>query len=61
MDEWVAWEAVEGTAPRGEGSLFLRFAFFLCPIFLSSFFCKGDSHPATCAQRTAEGGGFLIL
>jgi hypothetical protein len=19
MDEWVAWEAVEGTAPRGEG------------------------------------------
>jgi hypothetical protein len=19
MDEWVAWETVEGTAPRGEG------------------------------------------
>jgi hypothetical protein len=19
MDEWAAWEAVEGTAPRGEG------------------------------------------
>jgi hypothetical protein len=36
---------------------------FLCPFSfrlfsLSPFFCKGGSHPETCAQRAAEGEGF---
>jgi hypothetical protein len=64
MDEWVAWETVEGAAPRGDvfGCGVLVFCLvFLFQFSFSKFSCKGGSYPETCAQRTAEGGGFPML
>jgi hypothetical protein len=42
---------------------FVLFVLFLALLSLSflSLFCKGSSYPETCAQRTAEGEGFLML
>jgi hypothetical protein len=56
MDEWVAWEAVEGETLRDEG----RFCFAVFVLLSLSFlplFYKGSSYPEACAQRTAEDGG----
>jgi hypothetical protein len=46
MDEWVAWDATERTAPRG------------IALFVSLL---GGSYPETCAQRTVEDGGSPLL
>jgi hypothetical protein len=47
--------------PQGV-TILLRVAGAFAFIFpFLTFSCKGGSHPETCAQRTAEGGGFLML
>jgi hypothetical protein len=64
MDEWVRWkEQPQGakvnflySTPRGDD--FGRACFYLS---FFTFFCKGGSYPETCAQRTAEGEGSLML
>jgi hypothetical protein len=48
MDEWVIWEG------RPTGLICIPFP------YSSLSLCKGSSYPETCAQRTAEGGGFLL-
>jgi hypothetical protein len=52
MDEWIVWEAKERVAL---GANLIAFSFFSLHLF-----CKGDSCPGTCAQRDAEGGGFIM-
>jgi hypothetical protein len=69
MDEWVAWETVE-EQPRGAKgnscipprgvTIVVAVYFALLYLFLTTLSCKGGSHPETCAQRTAEGGGFPL-
>jgi hypothetical protein len=54
MDEWWCGKQRRGS-PRGAK---LSTSFFSLFPYL---FCKGDSYPGTCAQRTAEGGGSPLL
>jgi hypothetical protein len=37
MDEWIAWETVVETAPRGEGYFVISFVHF----FFTTLSCKG--------------------
>jgi hypothetical protein len=53
MDEWIS------LGGGGEGRAWS--AYLITFSFVSYYFCKGDSYPGTCAQRDAEGGGFLML
>jgi hypothetical protein len=55
MDEWVAWEALEGTAPRGEGLLGLFPFIFL---YLHSF-VRGARTPSSAHSAPSRAEDFL--
>jgi len=60
MDEWIAWEsrgARDGIARRGR----LNRSTILISFLFSLFLYGGTPAPETCAQRTVEGEGSLLL